>query len=119
IPVSFAQSPAQENRETLSLPGERRFPPALAGSGRRRPVELALERGDVASSEPPLPSLLECGKDALASELVHRVAAEIEQPRDFLAVQKNIVFFDHRSISATNRARRAVTDRRHSIIKNF
>jgi len=66
------------------------------------PMQLSLERRDVTPAEAPLPALLERGKNALARKFVDGVRAEIQEPSDFLAVQKNIVFLDHPSIPATN-----------------
>ena len=48
----------------------------------RRPMQLALEGGDVAPAEAPLPALLEGRKNALACELVDGVRAEIQESRD-------------------------------------
>ena len=59
-------------------------------------MKLALERGDVASAKTPLPPLLERRQNTLASELVDGVRAQVEEARDLLAVQENIVFFRHR-----------------------
>jgi hypothetical protein len=58
-------------------------------------MQLALERGDVATPKAPLPPLLERRKDALPRELVDRVRTEIQETRNLLAVEKNVVFFVH------------------------
>jgi hypothetical protein len=65
-------------------------------------MQLALERSDVAPAKPPLSTLLERRKNVLACEFVDGVRTEVQESRDFLAVQKNIVFLDHPSIPATN-----------------
>jgi hypothetical protein len=74
---------------------------ARHSSGGGGAVKLSLKRGDIASAETPLPTLLERGQYALARELVDGVRAQVEEARDLLAVQENIVFFCHRRIPAT------------------
>jgi hypothetical protein len=87
-------------------------------------VKLSFEGGNVAPAEPPLPTLLEGRQDALTRELVHGIRAQIEKARHLFAVQKNVVFLHHPSISAPvtpgtgeNRFRRA--QRRATITPGF
>jgi hypothetical protein len=44
-------------------------------------------------------------EDALAGELVHRVGAEIEDLRNFLAVEQDLVLVDHRHRSPSGLSR--------------
>ena len=82
-------------------------------------MQLALERGDVAPAEAPLPALLERRKNALACEFIDGIRTEIQESRDFLAVQKNIVFLDHPSIPATNLVYEPGSGRKLTVNQNF
>src|SRR5687768_2353909 len=69
-------------------------------SGRSRTVDLALERCDVTATEAPLSSGLERRKDALPRELVHRVGAQVEEPRELFAVEQHVFLLGHDAIPA-------------------